>query len=88
MDGAGLGLSSAVVRYFYLKQVTSYATASSMVLILHEFCKSNALCALIIRLIINWCHRSDNIEPGGEPSKIWFTSQASGQTLTKLIRFL
>lgn len=67
MDGAGLGLSSAVVRYFYLKQVTSYATASSMVLILHEFCKSNALCALIIRLIINWCHRSNNIEPGGEP---------------------
>ena len=40
MDGAGqAGLSSVVVRYFYLKQVTSYATASSMVLILYDFCE-------------------------------------------------
>lgn len=38
MDGAGVvALSSAVVRYFYLKQVTSYATVSSMVLILYDF---------------------------------------------------
>ncbi|GJE87848.1 hypothetical protein PsYK624_039320 [Phanerochaete sordida] len=40
MDGAGAVLSSSVVRYFYLKQVTSYATTSSMVLLLHEFLSS------------------------------------------------
>lgn len=40
MDGAGSSLSSSVVRYFYLKQVTSYATTSSMVLLLHEFLSS------------------------------------------------
>ena len=39
MDGASQVLSSTVVRYFYLKQVTSYAGASSMVLLLHDFCK-------------------------------------------------
>lgn len=38
MDGAGLSLNDAVVRYFYLKQVTSYAGTSSMVLLLHDFC--------------------------------------------------
>ncbi|EKM48972.1 uncharacterized protein PHACADRAFT_265938 [Phanerochaete carnosa HHB-10118-sp] len=40
MDGAGSSLSSSVVRYFYLKQVTSYAATSSMVLLLQEFLSS------------------------------------------------
>lgn len=41
MDG-GAGFSSltpAIVRFFYLKQVTSYATVSSMVLVLHDYCE-------------------------------------------------
>lgn len=47
MDGAD-GLSSKVVRYFYLKQVTSYTSTSAMVLLLHDFCKHTPASCLFV----------------------------------------
>ncbi|EKM54283.1 uncharacterized protein PHACADRAFT_123217 [Phanerochaete carnosa HHB-10118-sp] len=40
MSGTGTSLDVSVVRYFYLKQVTSYSTTSSMLLLLHDFLSS------------------------------------------------
>ena len=40
MDGATFNGDPTVANFFYLKYATSYATASSMVLIIHDFSES------------------------------------------------
>ena len=50
MDG-GAGfrdLTPAIGRFFYLKLVTSYATTSSMVLIVYDFCECTRDAASIL----------------------------------------